>query len=149
MKLNFTLNGREVTTEVAADDVLLDVVRGLGLLGTKEGCAVGVCGACSLLVAGRPVSGCLFLAPCAEGEEVWTVEGLTAAYPALLEAFVEAEAMQCGICTPGQVVATFACVAALPDASEEEVRAFMAGNLCRCTGYASIVDAVERYRARR
>ena len=149
MKLSFTLNGTPTSTDVEPDALLLDVLRGLGWTGTKEGCAVGVCGACTTLVNEVPVSSCIYLAPCAEGAAIWTVEGLAKRAPDLVEAFVEHEGMQCGICTPGQVVSAFACGLDHPGASEDEVRHFMAGNLCRCTGYATIVESVRAYVAQR
>lgn len=146
MKVNFQLNGEEVEVEATTLDVLLDVVRTTGLTGTKEGCGVGVCGACTLLVDERPVSSCLLLAPCAAKADVWTVEGLVERDPRLLEAFVEHEGMQCGICTPGQVVAAaaLALTGCSPD-DEEAIRAHMSGNLCRCTGYATIIESVQAY----
>jgi carbon-monoxide dehydrogenase small subunit len=145
----FQLNGEEVNVEPPSGALLIDVIRDLGYTGTKEGCAVGVCGACTVLVREIPVSSCLYLAEMAEGAEVWTVEGLTRRDPALLDAFVEEEGMQCGICTPGQVVSAFALGLDSPDASEEDIRSYMAGNLCRCTGYVSITDAVRSYLANR
>jgi aerobic-type carbon monoxide dehydrogenase small subunit (CoxS/CutS family) len=132
-----------------ATAVLLDVLRDLGLTGTKEGCGVGVCGACTVLINDVPVSSCLYLARCADGADVWTVEGLTAQDPRLLDAFVEREGMQCGICTPGQLVSAYALGLDNPDATEEDIREHMAGNLCRCTGYASIVASVMAYLAGR
>ena len=148
MELTFHLNGEEVVTEVTADTFLVDVIRARGLTGTKEGCGVGVCGACTVVVDDRPVSSCLFLAPMAAGRDVWTVEGLAKRDPDLVGAFVEHEGMQCGICTPGQVVSAFTLARELPDASEAEIRAYMAGNLCRCTGYVSITEAVKAYLGR-
>lgn len=147
MDIRFRLNGAPVQVSVTADTALVDVIRETGATGTKEACGVGVCGACTVLVDDVAVSSCLFLAPCAEGRDVWTVEGLTARDPALLDAFVQHEGMQCGICTPGQVVAAYALRQEHPDAEDEQVRAFMAGNLCRCTGYASITDSVQAYLA--
>jgi len=142
MRLAFRLNGVPVDTDVAATAPLVDVVRGLGATGTKEGCGAGVCGVCTVLVDDRPVSSCLFLAPCADGADVWTVEGLRERFPEVVAAFVAREGMQCGICTPGQVVAACAYkIAGLP-AREDAVRAFLNGNLCRCTGYATVVRSV-------
>ncbi|HET9075298.1 MAG TPA: (2Fe-2S)-binding protein [Acidimicrobiales bacterium] len=146
MKISLNLNGEQVYADVEADSLLLDTLRDqLGLTGTKEGCGVGVCGACSVLVGGNPVSSCLYLAAMADGADVWTVEGLTASDPDLADAFVECEGMQCGICTPGQVVAAAALRRHHPGASPEEIRRWMSGNLCRCTGYGTIIEAVERY----
>jgi aerobic-type carbon monoxide dehydrogenase small subunit (CoxS/CutS family) len=145
MKISFYLNGEAVSAEVPGNTLLLDLVRGLGLTGTKEGCGVGVCGACTVLVDDRPVSSCLYLAACVEGGRVETVEGLARSDHALTEAFVNHEGMQCGICTPGQVVAAAALKRDSPHADHEEVVRFMSGNLCRCTGYQSILAAVEAY----
>jgi aerobic-type carbon monoxide dehydrogenase small subunit (CoxS/CutS family) len=145
MNLSFTLNGEQVHVDVRGDAVLVDVLRGVGLTATKEGCGVGVCGVCTVLVDAAPVSSCLYLAACAEASEVWTAEGLSARDPALVDAFVKHEGMQCGICTPGAVVAAYALRGQWPGAGREQVRAFMSGNLCRCTGYAPILAAVEAY----
>src|ERR1700691_5960600 len=108
MKLNFNLNGEPLVVEADANALLLDVIRGTGKTGTKEGCGVGVCGLCTVIVDDAPVSSCIYLAALANDREIWTVEGLTKRDPDLLEAFVEHEGMQCGICTPGQVVSTYA-----------------------------------------
>ncbi|MQA88274.1 MAG: 2Fe-2S iron-sulfur cluster binding domain-containing protein [Streptosporangiales bacterium] len=142
MKLAFELNGAPVETEAEPDALLVDVIRGLGLTGTKEGCGVGVCGLCTVLVDDLPVSSCLYLAACARGSQVWTAEGLAREEPELVQAFVEHEGMQCGICTPGQVMAAAALVRGCPGASEAEIRDHQAGNLCRCTGYQTIVESV-------
>ena len=145
MKLSLTLNGQPVGAEISASTLLVDFLRDRGLTGTKEGCGVGVCGVCTVLVDGRPVSSCLYLAPCADGAEVWTVEGLTARDPRLVAAFVRCEGLQCGICTPGQVVATCALAADAPDADESAIREYLSGNLCRCTGYTTIVESAKAY----
>src|SRR5262249_24499498 len=140
MKVRFDLNGAPAVVEVPSSTLLLDLLRKLGLTGTKEACGIGVCGACTVLVGDRPVSSCLFLAACAEGEEVWTVEGLAEREPSLVRAFVDNEGMQCGICTPGQVVAAAALRRENPAATDAEIMAHMAGNLCRCTRYQSILS---------
>ena len=145
--ISLTVNGSAVDLDVAPDRTLLDVLRGeLGLAGTKTGCAIGVCGACSVLVDGRLQSACLLLIGLLEGQEIETIEGLgTPASPSPMQvAFVEAGGFQCGICTPGQVVAATALLREIADPSEETICRWLAGNLCRCTGYASIVDAVQR-----
>jgi carbon-monoxide dehydrogenase small subunit len=147
LTVSFTLNGAPVTVETELDRTLLDVLRNdLRLTGTKEGCGIGVCGACSVLVDGRVQSACLLLAGLVDGRRVETIEGLgTVADPSPLQvAFVEAGGFQCGVCTPGQVVAATALLREVADPTEETIRRWMAGNLCRCTGYASIVDAVRR-----
>jgi aerobic-type carbon monoxide dehydrogenase small subunit (CoxS/CutS family) len=156
--MRFTVNGRVVDVDAEATDLLLDVVRSLGLTGTKEGCGVGVCGACTVLVHSLPVSSCLFFAGCAEGAEVTTVEGVAEREPALVAAFAEAEGFQCGICTPGLVMAALALALSLEAASgggsarrvsDDDIREHMAGNLCRCTGYVTIIESVRTYLARR
>jgi carbon-monoxide dehydrogenase small subunit len=143
VKLTFRLNGRSVELEAGSTDFLVEVLRRSGLTGTKEGCGVGVCGACTVLVDDRPVSSCLYLAPCAEGSDVWTVEGLAERFPQVVDAFVAEEGMQCGICTPGQVAAVCALTLEKPKADEPEIREFLNGNLCRCTGYKTIVAAAK------
>ncbi|MBV9595028.1 MAG: 2Fe-2S iron-sulfur cluster binding domain-containing protein [Actinobacteria bacterium] len=147
MQLSLTLNGEARTIEIEPDAMLLDVVRSLGLTGAKEGCGVGVCGLCMMVINELPVSACIYVAALAAGKDVWTVEGLTARDPALLEAFVVEEGMQCGICTPGQVVSTYTLKRECPNATEEQAREYMAGNLCRCTGYVSITSSVMKYLA--
>lgn len=149
MKLSFILNGQSRETDIEPGLLLVDVIRELGLTGTKEACGVGVCGLCTVLVDGLPVSSCLYLAACAAGAEVWTVEGLAREEPALIRAFVDNEGMQCGICTPGQVMAAAALARERPDATEAEIREQMAGNLCRCTGYQTIAASVRSYLATR
>ncbi|MGH2448982.1 MAG: (2Fe-2S)-binding protein [Chloroflexota bacterium] len=150
-----SLNG--VSTELDAEptDLLLDVVRRAGCTGVKEGCWIGVCGACTVIVDGLPVSSCLYMAGCAAGADVWTVEGLTARDPRLVDAFAEAGAIQCGFCTPGQVTLAWwlanreAKRNGVPKATTDvdDVTDLMAGNLCRCTGYQAIRKAVDTYRA--
>ena len=149
MKLSFTLNGEAVETAADPAVLLVDLVRDLGLTGTKEACGVGVCGLCTVLVDDLPVSSCLYLAACADGADVWTVEGVASREPGLIQAFTEHEGMQCGICTPGQVVAAAALARENPAATEEEIRAHQAGNLCRCTGYQTIAASVRAYLAAR
>jgi carbon-monoxide dehydrogenase small subunit len=144
MRLRLSLNGHLVEADISPDTLLLDFVRGRGLTGTKEGCGVGVCGACTVLMGSQPVSSCIQLAACAQDAEVWTVEGLAEREPALARAFEEEEAFQCGICTPGQLVAASAYLQQDLPADEESIRNFMSGNLCRCTGYGTIVAAVRR-----
>ena len=125
---------------------LLDVLRDdLGLTGTKESCAVGVCGACSVLLDGELVSACLLPVALADGRAVTTVEGLAGPegeLTALQEAFIRDGGFQCGACTPGQIVAATALLRERPDPTEAEIRDWMSGNLCRCTGYSGIVRAI-------
>ncbi len=145
MKLSLRLNGDAVDTDVEPDVLLVDLIRDHGLTGTKEACGVGVCGLCTVLVNDLPVSSCLYLAACAEGADVWTVEGLAREDPGLVTAFVDEEGMQCGICTPGQVVAAAALARQNPVATDVEIREHMSGNLCRCTGYQTIAASVRAY----
>jgi aerobic-type carbon monoxide dehydrogenase small subunit (CoxS/CutS family) len=142
MRVRLRVNGEPFEAAIAAETLLLDVLRGQGLTGTKEGCGVGVCGACTVLENDLPVSACLRLAACCEDAEVWTAEGIARREPRLARAFEEHEAFQCGICTPGQLVAAAAYLTHDLPADEEAVRDFMSGNLCRCTGYGTIVEAV-------
>lgn len=141
MRVHLTLNGLPAEITVSGDEALLDTLRAAGMTGAKEGCGVGVCGLCTVLVDRAPVSSCLYLAACAEGRDVWTVEGLTAHDPELVNAFASHEALQCGICTPGQVVSLYALAQEAPEADEAQIREQLVGNLCRCTGYRSIIAA--------
>ena len=145
MNLEATVNGQVLRIEAPPTASLLEVLRGAGLVGTKEGCRIGVCGLCTVIVDDQPVSSCLYLAGCAQGSEVWTVEGMATRHPELVDAFVACEGMQCGICTPGQVVTAATMGPEVQD--DEDIRRYLSGNLCRCTGYATIVDAVRTYRA--
>jgi aerobic-type carbon monoxide dehydrogenase small subunit (CoxS/CutS family)/CO/xanthine dehydrogenase FAD-binding subunit len=142
-RLELTVNGRVMRAEAEARTTLLDLLRGAGVFGVKAGCATGRCGACTVLLDGRPVASCLTLAVRAQGRAVLTVEGLgTVERPHPLQAaFAEAGASQCGFCTPGLVLAARALLDAVPDPTEAEVRDALAG-LCRCTGYAKPVAAV-------
>jgi carbon-monoxide dehydrogenase small subunit len=140
-----TVNGDPAEFVCAPDEPLLDVLRNrLGLTGAKEGCGTGDCGACSVLLDGRLVCSCLVLGAEAEGAEISTIEGMADGdrlHP-LQEAFIDHAALQCGICTPGILVAAKALLDKNPDPGEEELRLWLAGNLCRCTGYDKIVTAV-------
>jgi aerobic-type carbon monoxide dehydrogenase small subunit (CoxS/CutS family) len=145
VKISFVLNDEPREFEIEPDALLLDLIRASGLTGTKEGCGVGVCGACTVVINDVPVSSCIYFAALCDGADVLTVEGIAKRDPAVIEAFVEHEGMQCGICTPGQVVAAYTLKREHPGANEEAVREYMAGNLCRCTGYVSITEAVRAY----
>ena len=140
-----TINGDDVEFLCQAEETLLDVLRDrLGLTGAKEGCGTGDCGACSVIVDGRLVCSCLVLGAEAEGRSIETIEGMADGeklHP-LQEKFLEHAALQCGVCTPGFLMAAKDLLERNPDPSEEEVRFGLAGNLCRCTGYAKILDAV-------
>ncbi len=141
-----TVNGDHVEFACEPNETLLDALRDrVGLTGAKEGCGTGDCGACSVTVDGRLVCSCLVLAAEAEGREVETVEGMAdgAELHPLQKKFLEHAALQCGICTPGFLVAAKALLDKNPDPTEEEIRFGLAGNLCRCTGYDKIVRAVQ------
>ena len=145
MRFELTVNGDPYRREIRPDATLLDVLRDdLGLTGTKWGCQTGDCGACTVLVDGEPVVACLQLAQQVSGREVTTVEGLGANGDLgdVQAAFVRNGAAQCGFCTPGMIVAAEALLRHNPAPTETEVREALAGNLCRCTGYNKIVDAV-------
>ena len=143
--MRFTLNGRAVSFEGSGARRLLDVLReDLGATGTKEGCGEGECGACSVLIDGDVADSCLVAVGQVEGCHVTTVEGLAdgGRLTALQQAFIERGAAQCGICTPGMLLAAHALLEENPRPSEDDVRVGLAGNLCRCTGYTKIIDAV-------
>jgi aerobic carbon-monoxide dehydrogenase small subunit len=138
------LNGRRTSLEGHPMARLLDVLRRSGLTGTKEGCGEGECGACAVLLNGRLVNSCLTPLAHAEGAWIMTIEALASdeELHAIQESFVECGGAQCGICTPGMVLAAFELLSRVDDPSEEDVRAALAGNLCRCTGYSRIFEAV-------
>ena len=145
-QLRFTLNGQAVEAQVPAERLLIDLLRDdLALTGTKEGCSVGVCGACSVLLDGQVVSACLLPAVFVDGRSLTTIEGLAqpdGSLSALQSAFIRHGGFQCGICTPGQIISATALLAEQPRPSPEQVREWMMGNLCRCTGYHQIVEAI-------
>jgi aerobic-type carbon monoxide dehydrogenase small subunit (CoxS/CutS family) len=144
VRLTLDVNGARHEVEARTDEMLMDVLRReLGLLSVRETCGIGVCGACTVLVDGAPISGCLMLAAAAEGREVVTVEGLGGDDP-VQRAFVEASAFQCGYCTPGMILATKSLLAEIPSPSEAEIRESLSGNLCRCGCYVKIAEAVRR-----
>jgi len=139
------VNGDDYEIQIEPNRLLLQALRDdIGLIGTKEGCSIGVCGACSVTVDGRLVSSCLTLAVACQGKEIATIEGLAKdgkLHP-LQQAFIEYGGFQCGICTPGQIIAAKALLDSNPNPSEEEVKEWMSGNLCRCTGYYKILESV-------
>jgi aerobic-type carbon monoxide dehydrogenase small subunit (CoxS/CutS family) len=137
------LNGREAALDCGPTEMLLDVLREQGLSSVRETCRIGVCGACTVLLDGEPVSGCLTMAAQAEGREVTTVEGLGGGDP-VQRAFVEAHAFQCGWCTPGFVLTAKRLLEENPEPSDEEIAEALGGNLCRCGSYAKITQAVRR-----
>ncbi len=140
------VNGNPVAREVPDHRLLIDFIRyDLGLTGTKEGCSVGVCGACTVLLDGQPISSCITLAAMAEGGEIATIEGLAEGdllHP-LQQAFIEYGGFQCGICTPGQIMASKALLDANPNPTPEQIKEWMMGNLCRCTGYYKIIESIQ------
>jgi carbon-monoxide dehydrogenase small subunit len=145
MTVRFTLNGKPVSISTAPHRRLLDVLREeLNLTGTKEGCGIGECGACTVLVNGKAVNSCLVLIGQVEDASVTTIEGLAdgANLRPLQRNFMRAGAVQCGFCTPGVLLAAHALLSENPQPTEEQVAAAIAGNLCRCTGYKQIIEAV-------
>jgi carbon-monoxide dehydrogenase small subunit len=145
-RLRFTLNGAAREVEVAADRLLIDLIRDdCGATGTKLGCAIGICGSCSVLVDGELLSACLLPAVFVDGKTIVTVEGLsTKTLTPLQDAFIREGGFQCGICTPGQLIAATALLTEQPRPDRADVRAWMMGNLCRCTGYYGIERAIQR-----
>jgi len=143
--IRMQVNGKDYTAEVPAQRLLIDCLRyDLGLTGTKEGCSVGVCGACTVLMDGVLVSSCLTLAVLADGKEITTVEGLAQngkLHP-VQQAFIDYGGFQCGICTPGMVVAAKALLDQNQNPSDDDIKDWMMGNLCRCTGYYKIIESI-------
>ena len=145
--VNMTVNGENVTKTIPVRQHLVDFIRmELGFTGSHLGCEHGICGACSVRVDGDVVRGCLMLAAQAEGAEVVTIEGLsdTGEIADLQDNFVERNALQCGFCTPGMLMTAAELLAQKTEQSREDIREFMSGNYCRCTGYHAIVDAIEK-----
>lgn len=139
------VNGHDVQVSVAPNARLLDVLREeLDLTGTKEGCGIGECGACTVILEGKPVNACLVLAGSAQGKHIQTVEGLTGQEElhVLQKSFLKKSAVQCGFCTPGMLMSAKALLDQVPRPTEEEVKRAVSGNLCRCTGYKQIVEAI-------
>jgi carbon-monoxide dehydrogenase small subunit len=152
LEVTITVNGEAVTRRVEARQHLVDFLREeLQLTGSHVGCEHGVCGACTLRVEGQIVRGCLMLAAQADGLRVDTVEGLAESgeIADLQDAFLERNALQCGYCTPGMLLTAADLLARRPDPSRAEIRAYLSGNYCRCTGYQAIVDAIEAVARRR
>lgn len=145
-EIQITVNGMQHRLSVAPNRRLIDLLReDLALTGTKEGCGVGICGACTVLLDGRVASGCLTLAVMADGCEITTIEGLQSegVLHLLQKTFLDKSAVQCGFCTPGFIMAAKALLDASPDPSDSEIEEMFLGNLCRCTGYYKIVTAVK------
>jgi len=146
-EIRVNVNGVDYAREVPTGRLLLDFLRyDLGLTGSKEGCSVGVCGSCTVLMDGKMISSCLAPAVFADGHRITTVEGLAQdgrLHP-VQQAFIDHGGFQCGICTPGQVVAAKALLDANPNPSEAEIKDWMMGNLCRCTGYYKIIESIQK-----
>jgi carbon-monoxide dehydrogenase small subunit len=143
--IQMRVNGKDYTADVPSQRLLIDCLRyDLGLTGTKEGCSVGVCGACTVVMDGVLVSSCLTLAVLADGKEITTVEGLAQdgkLHP-VQQAFIDYGGFQCGICTPGMVVAAKALLDQNQNPSDDDIKDWMMGNLCRCTGYYKIIESI-------
>ncbi|MEK6614319.1 MAG: (2Fe-2S)-binding protein [Candidatus Binatota bacterium] len=145
-KIKITLNSKEMTLEVPAHRLLLDLLRDeIGLTGTKEGCGTGDCGACTVLLNGRPVNSCLILSGELDGADIVTIEGLKIGpeFHPVQKAFIQDGGAQCGYCTPGMLMMSKALLDENLNPTEEEIRFALSGNLCRCTGYAKIIQAVQ------
>ena len=143
--VDLSVNGKAYRVEAAPGETLLEVLRRLGLKGVKKSCETGNCGACTVLLDGRPVASCILLAVQAQGRSIITVEGLTQdrRLHVMQEAFIEAGAPQCGYCTPGMLLTSVALVAQNGEPTRAEIREAISGNICRCSGYVKIVDAIE------
>jgi aerobic carbon-monoxide dehydrogenase small subunit len=141
--IQFRLNGEAVEAQVAPHENIVEMLRdSFGLHGARESCGQGLCGCCTVLVNGRAVSGCLYLASLLEGAELATVEGGTG-FDAVQQAFVECAGLQCGFCTPGFVLMTRQLLDETPEPTDDEIRHYLSGNLCRCAAYPEIIDAVK------
>ena len=146
-KIEFTLNGRRRQLDIEPNQLLMNLLRErLYMTGTKYGCGIGECGACTVLLDGEPVLSCLTLAVDIDGKEVTTIEGLSEGdeMDVVQEAYLEEGAVQCGFCTPGFIMTTKALLRENPDPTEEEIREYLKGHLCRCTGYVNIIKAVKK-----
>lgn len=145
MHITLNINGRSYPVDVPSGMTLLDVLRDyLGLVGAREGCGIGMCGACTVLIDRRAISSCLMLAAQAQGKTITTVEGLAQGetlHP-VQQAYIDHAAFQCAYCTPGFVLSTIALLSDHPDADDETIKRYLAGNLCRCGSYANILSAV-------
>ncbi|MBS7631434.1 (2Fe-2S)-binding protein [Candidatus Bathyarchaeota archaeon] len=145
MEFSFILNGKRVVCDISDNQTLLDLLRdSLGVTSVKKGCEQGECGACTVLLDGEPVTSCLVLARRIEGREVTTVEGLVddPKMKSLREAFLEEGAVQCGYCTPGMLLSAYSLIRSNLDPTEAQVKKAIEGNLCRCTGYVKIIEAI-------
>jgi carbon-monoxide dehydrogenase small subunit len=149
--IRFTLNGEPVTAEVATHHNVVELLQRFGLFGARESCGQGLCGCCTVLVNGQAVSGCLYLAALLDGTDVATIEHSTGseALDAVQQAFIECGAFQCGFCTPGFVLMSRQLLDENPDPTDEDIRHYLSGNLCRCAAYPEIVTAVKLAARRR
>ena len=145
MEINLNLNGRAVSASVRPDTLLLDFLRDQGCYSVKRGCETSNCGACTVLLDGRPVLSCSVLAARADGRTVQTLEGLQREAEAFVTYIADQGAEQCGFCTPGFVVNTIALLRENPDPTDQEIRTFLAGNLCRCSGYEGQLRGIRAY----
>ena len=149
--VTLNINGRDYPLTVRTHHTLLHVLRDqIRLYGAREGCGVGMCGACTVLLDGQPVSSCLLLAAMAEGRQIVTIEGLSQdgqLHP-IQQAYIDGHGFQCSFCTPGFILATKALLDTHPDATDDEIRDYLAGNLCRCGSYVKILDSVKLAQAR-
>jgi carbon-monoxide dehydrogenase small subunit len=146
MQLNCVINGHRQTLEIKADDILLDVLRNAGLKGTRKGCGTGACGACTVLINRQPHLACQTFAAKVEGMEIITIEGLAQngnIHP-LQKAFAENGGLQCGFCISGTMLASLALLEETPNPTDNEIRAALSGNLCRCTGYVKQIESVKK-----
>jgi carbon-monoxide dehydrogenase small subunit len=146
-QIKLTINGNAYEVSVPARRTLVDLIRyDIGLTGTKEACSVGVCGACTVMLDGQIVASCITLAVQADGADIRTIEGMGTPdnLSPVQQAFIECGGFQCGICTPGQIVASTALLAENPRPTEDEIKEWLMGNLCRCTGYYQIIDSVKK-----
>ena len=147
LTIHFKLNGKPIQIETESNRRLIDLLReDLKLTGTKEGCGIGECGACTVLLNGKPVNSCLILVGQINGAEIMTIEGLAkngALHP-VQENFIKHGAVQCGFCTPGMLMSAYALLLENPEPTEDEIKEAIAGNLCRCTGYKQIIEAIQK-----
>lgn len=146
-KISCNVNGKDYTLEVDAKESLLEMLRNrLDLTGAKQGCGVGECGACAVIIDGTTIDSCIYLAVWADGKTIKTIEGVSknGALSDVQESFIEAGAVQCGFCTPGLIVSSTSLLEQNPNPTRAEIKRGISGNLCRCTGYQKIVEAVEK-----
>lgn len=146
MKVTLSVNGSNISAEVAAGDTLLDALRGSNVTSVKDGCSNGDCGSCAVLIDGRAVASCLLFAPQAEGHEITTIEGLAGAneaYHPLQQTMLDAGGVQCGFCIPAMILTAADLLEKNPRPTRDEISTYLVGNLCRCTGYVKQIDAIE------